>query len=107
MKVLNQINRKSISRIRNKQYSIALLMFCRFCYAQDNPSQVVGSSLADTISEKRSFAIEGVDLDYFRWKSDQNFRNDSIKIFSLSPISKRVNKVNGFTLGVGHYKIKT
>src|SRR5690606_18190943 len=41
---------------------------------------------------------------YFKWKAEGVQRNDSIKIFSLSPISRRVNRVNGFALGVGHYE---
>lgn len=41
--------------------------------------------------------------EYFKWKSNNDLRNDSIKIFSLSPISRRVKQVNGFALGVGHY----
>lgn len=41
---------------------------------------------------------------YFKWKAEGVKRNDSIKIFSLSPISRRVNRVNGFALGVGHYE---
>lgn len=44
--------------------------------------------------------------DYFKWKSENVDRNDSIKIFSLSPISRRVNRVNGFTMGFGHYENK-
>ncbi|WP_395059267.1 LA_2272 family surface repeat-containing protein [Flavobacterium sp.] len=48
---------------------------------------------------------QSVDLGkYFKWKSKNDFRNDSIKIFSLSPISRRVKQVNGFALGVGHYE---
>ncbi|MPT36224.1 MAG: hypothetical protein E2604_14340 [Flavobacterium sp.] len=29
---------------------------------------------------------------------------DSVRLFSLSPIHRRVKKVNGLTLGVGHYR---
>lgn len=79
-------------------------MFCGFCYGQENSSKVVDSTALDSISQNHSFTIEGIDFNYFKWKSVKNFRNDSIKIFSLSPISKRVKKVNGFALGVGHYE---
>lgn len=105
MKVLNQINRKLISKLNSKQYMIVLLMFCGLCYGQ-NSLKEKDSILIDKVSQNNSFKTESENnsLDYFKWKSDYNFRNDSIKIFSLSPISRRVNKVNGFALGGGHYE---
>ena len=105
MKVLNQINRKIISKLNSKRYMIALLMFCGFCYGQ-NSIKEKDSTLIDSVFQNNSFKTESENssLDYFKWKSDHNFRNDSIKIFSLSPISRRVNKVNGFALGAGHFE---
>jgi hypothetical protein len=57
----------------------------------------------DTLSVPKVITYTNVN-GYFKWKSDKTTRNDSIKIFSLSPISRRVNQVNGFALGVGHYE---
>ncbi|PXY45311.1 LA_2272 family surface repeat-containing protein [Flavobacterium hydrophilum] len=60
----------------------------------------------NNIAVDSSVVLDGkeIKLNYFRWKSDNNLRNDSIKIFSLSPISRRVNEVNGFALGAGHFE---
>ncbi|WP_269234472.1 LA_2272 family surface repeat-containing protein [Flavobacterium flavigenum] len=106
MKVLNQIkNRKLISKLNSKRYVIVLLMFCGFCYGQ-NSLKEKNSTLIDSVFQNHPFKTENENnsLDYFKWKSDYNLRNDSIKIFSLSPISRRVSKVNGFALGGGHYE---
>lgn len=90
---------KKINRIRGILFT-GLLLFSGFCFAQDNSVKVV-----DSLPVNSSVVdLKDVDLHYFKWKSEDNLRNDSIKIFSLSPISRRVNKVNGFALGVGHYE---
>lgn len=62
-----------------------------------------GRSQDTLIKQNDIFNHQNV-TDYFKWKSDKTSRNDSIKIFSLSPISRKVNRVNGFTLGFGHYE---
>ncbi|MEO4004412.1 hypothetical protein [Flavobacterium sp. CAU 1735] len=41
---------------------------------------------------------------YAQEQSESMNTRDSIRIFSLSPIHRRVKKVNGLTLGVGHYR---
>lgn len=56
-----------------------------------NPNNVFGKTVKDSNEP-------------FKWKSDNNHRNDSIKIFSLSPIYRKVSRVNGFALGFGHYE---
>jgi len=105
MKIINQISRAiscgSFYRVR----FIGLLLFNVFCFGQDNVPKET-DTLVNNLPASSSMTFDGndIDLHYFRWKSDNNLRNDSIKIFSLSPISKRVNKVNGFALGVGHYE---
>ncbi|MCL9804398.1 hypothetical protein NAT51_02610 [Flavobacterium amniphilum] len=63
----------------------------------------INSRAQDTLSTPKVITYTNVN-GYFKWKSDKVSRNDSIKIFSLSPISRRVNQVNGFALGVGHYE---
>lgn len=105
MKIINQISRAiSFGSFYRVQF-IGLLLFNVFCFGQDNVSKEA-DSLVNNLPASSSMTFDGndIDLHYFRWKSDNNLRNDSIKIFSLSPISKRVNKVNGFALGVGHYE---
>ena len=86
---------------------ICTLFFNGFCFGQNNVPEVKDTLVNNVlISSSIPFDANDIDLHYFRWKSKNNLRNDSIKIFSLSPISKRVNKVNGFALGVGHYENK-
>ncbi len=105
MKIINQVKgANSFGRFHRAQF-IGLLLFSGFCFGQDGSSKAV-DSLANNISAGPSVEFEGKDIDlhYFRWKSNNNLRNDSIKIFSLSPISRRVNRVNGFALGAGHYE---
>ncbi len=94
----------SFGRFHRIQF-IGLFLFTGFCFGQDASSKVT-DTLVNNISESPCLEFDGKDIDlhYFRWKSNNNLRNDSIKIFSLSPISRRVNKVNGFALGVGHYE---
>lgn len=67
--------------------------------------QTVGAQ--DTLTEKpktENIIFKEDFTHYFKWKAEGVNRNDSIKIFSLSPVSRRVNRVNGFALGVGHYE---
>lgn len=82
---------------------ILLLMtfFSNVCFSQDTIVPKVDSLRNNNIEVL--FQNDGV-TKYFKWKSDEISRNDSIKIFSLSPISRKVNRVNGFVLGVGHYE---
>lgn len=86
---------------------IGVLLFNGFVFGQ-NKAPKITDTLVSNLPPNSSIVFDGndIDLHYFRWKSNNNLRNDSIKIFSLSPISKRVNKVNGFALGVGHYENK-
>ncbi|SEN49394.1 hypothetical protein SAMN05444671_1688 [Flavobacterium sp. CF108] len=105
MKIINQVmSANSFGRFHRVQF-VGLFLFTGFCFGQDGSSKVK-DTLVSNISENPSVEFDGKDIDlhYFRWKSNNNLRNDSIKIFSLSPISRRVNKVNGFALGVGHYE---
>ncbi|WP_281230911.1 LA_2272 family surface repeat-containing protein [Flavobacterium gelatinilyticum] len=102
MKIINVVMKKMAFAFIRKMQFVVILFFCGFSFAQENESKVT-----DTLVPSNSpIAIEDLDLHYFRWKSENNHRNDSIKIFSLSPISRRVNTVNGFALGVGHYENK-
>lgn len=101
MKIMNT---KYFGRFYRAQL-ISILLFNSFCFAQNNVPKGT-DTLVNNLPSNSSIVFDGndIDLHYFRWKSNNNLRNDSIKIFSLSPISKRVNKVNGFALGVGHYE---
>lgn len=63
----------------------------------------IDSNAQDTLISVASNNSRSV-ADYFKWKSDKANRNDTVKIFSLSPISRRVSQVNGFTMGFGHYE---
>jgi hypothetical protein len=104
MKSMNQkLSMKSLARLK-RILLIGILLFSGICFGQDNSK--TNDTLISNMPSGLSVLLDGkyVDLHYFKWKSDNNFRNDSIKIFSLSPISRRVNKVNGFALGVGHYE---
>lgn len=105
MKRINQlVGIKSFANLR-VILLIGVLLFSRFCFGQ-NESSKTGDSLKSTVQANPSLLFDGkdVDLHYFKWKSKNSLRNDSIKIFSLSPISRRVIEVNGFALGVGHYE---
>lgn len=105
MKMTNRMFKNRIPSVfAKKQLVLSLLFFTAFCLGQN--TNVQKDSVLTDISKNHSIAIEdlNINLDYFKWKSDLNLRNDSIKIFSLSPISKRVKEVNGFALGVGHYE---
>jgi len=107
MKIINQImNVKYFGNFYRVQL-IGVLLFNGICFGQHNVPKET-DTLVNNLPTGSSIIFGGndVDLHYFRWKSNNNLRNDSIKIFSLSPISKRVNKVNGFALGVGHYENK-
>ncbi|WP_163408978.1 LA_2272 family surface repeat-containing protein [Flavobacterium ajazii] len=107
MEVLNQISKKQILKLNKRQYIlVVLIMFKGFCFGQNNSLKVIDSAQVNNTPENSVLVFDGkeIKLNYFKWKSDGNLRNDSIKIFSFSPISKRVNKVNGFALGVGHYE---
>ena len=101
MEMINlTINRRGFVNFVEINFVSILLMFSGFCFGQ-------GKSIKnDSILTNQPIVVDGkeINLNYFRWKSDKNLRNDSIKIFSLSPISKKVKEVNGFALGVGHYK---
>lgn len=105
MKIINQISRAISCGSFYRVQFIGLLLFNVFCFGQDNVPKET-DTLVNNLPASSSMTFDGndIDLHYFKWKSDNNLRNDSIKIFSLSPISKRVNKVNGFALGVGHYE---
>ncbi|HEY1196362.1 hypothetical protein [Flavobacterium sp.] len=81
-----------------------LILFSGCCFGQDNLLKVEDTLVSNNSSNPLLLDGKDLDLHYFKWKSEHNLRNDSIKIFSLSPISRRVNKVNGFALGVGHYE---
>lgn len=98
MEILNLV-------IQKRMFSVLILLFCEFCFGQDHSVVLDSTTIKNTLIDN-SIVFDGKDIDlkYFKWKSDANVRNDSVKIFSLSPISKRVNKVNGFALGVGHYE---
>ncbi|MEN2414129.1 LA_2272 family surface repeat-containing protein [Flavobacterium mesophilum] len=106
MKIFNLITSERIFKIAVGIQLIALFLFSGFCVGQNNSSRVADSVKIKNTDPSISGILDGKELNlkYFKWKSDANLRNDSIKIFSLSPISKRVNKVNGFVLGVGHYE---
>lgn len=82
----------------------SLILFSGCCFGQDNLLKVEDTLVSNNSSNPLLLDGKDLDLHYFKWKSEHNLRNDSIKIFSLSPISRRVNKVNGFALGVGHYE---
>lgn len=105
MKSINQIiSVKSFAGFR-RIFLIGILLFSGFCFGQDNASKVTDALINNVPSNSFGlFDEKDIDLHYFKWKSENNLRNDSIKIFSLSPISRRVNKVNGFVLGAGHYE---
>lgn len=104
MKIKNQVIKKRIFKFFNTLFVSLLFLFCGFCYGQENSLKVIDTTVVDSVLVTHSPIFDDIKLDYFRWKSDKNLRNDSIKIFSLSPISKRVRKVNGFALGFGHYE---
>lgn len=58
-----------------------------------------------TTDEQLAAAVgDGHSTVYAEELSEKGSRADSVRIFSLSPIHSRVNKVNGLTLGVGHYR---
>lgn len=101
MKMINSVKRTLL--ILNKAQLAFILLFSGFCFGQEIVKKE-GDTLVNNAQGNSSMAFDIIDTHYFRWKSDNNLRNDSIKIFSLSPISRRVNKVNGFALGVGHYE---
>ncbi|MGX7666509.1 LA_2272 family surface repeat-containing protein [Flavobacterium pedocola] len=86
-----------------KRFLFFMMMVSQMMPAQDSlqvaPAQDTVQMLNNNIS-----ILDDKTRSYFRWKSEKVTRNDSIKIFSLSPISRRVNRVNGFALGVGHYE---
>nr|WP_294787333.1 hypothetical protein [uncultured Flavobacterium sp.] len=105
MKRNNQIESfKSLVDVR-RILLMGIILSSGFCFGQENSSKIK-DTLVGNVSVNQSLSIDGkdVDLHYFNWKSENNLRNDSIKIFSLSPISRKVNKVNGFVLGGGHYE---
>ena len=82
-----------------------IIIFLVFTFSNGCFSQEPKNMDADTLKNANPKVIKNLgNTDYFKWKSDKVSRNDSIKIFSLSPISRRVNRVNGFTLGFGHYE---
>ncbi|WP_417942744.1 hypothetical protein [Flavobacterium sp. RS13.1] len=104
MKILNK---KGVLKPGRCQYTLIIIMFSVLSFGQHNFLKVTDNPTpVNNIAADSSVILHGkeIKLDYFRWKSDNNLRNDSIKIFSLSPISKRVNKVNGFALGAGHFE---
>jgi hypothetical protein len=107
MKKINQIMSAEYFGRFYRALLIGVLLFNGFCFGQNNASIVTDTLVSNLpVSSSIAFDSNDIDLHYFRWKSNNNLRNDSIKIFSLSPISKRVNKVNGFALGAGHYENK-
>jgi len=107
MKIINQIMSAKYFGSFYRVGLIGVLLFNGFVFGQ-NKAPKITDTLVSNLPPNSSIVFDGndIDLHYFRWKSNNNLRNDSIKIFSLSPISKRVNKVNGFALGVGHYENK-
>lgn len=105
MKTINQIKCVQFFAGFQKALVIGLFLFFGFCFGQDDPVKSTDTLVVNALTIPLvCFDGKDVDLHCFKWKSDDNLRNDSIKIFSLSPISRRVNKVNGFVLGVGHYE---
>ncbi len=58
----------------------------------------------DTDVMKELFKFPGIPTEPFARKAPNVKRNDTIKIFSLSPIHRRVKRVDGMALGVGHYE---
>ncbi|HEX8017018.1 MAG TPA: hypothetical protein VF465_17430 [Flavobacterium sp.] len=103
---MKTLNKKGVLKPGRCQYTLIIIMFSVLSFGQHNFSKVTDHTQVNNIALDSSVILDGkeIKLDYFRWKSDNNLRNDSIKIFSLSPISKRVNKVNGFALGAGHFE---
>ena len=70
---------------------IGVLLFNGFVFGQ-NKAPKITDTLVNNLPPNSSIVFDGndIDLHYFRWKSNNNLRNDSIKIFSLSPISQRI-----------------
>ncbi|CAD0003640.1 LA_2272 family surface repeat-containing protein [Flavobacterium chungangense] len=103
---MKTLNKKGVLKPGRCQYTLIIIMFSVLSFGQHNFSKVTDHTQVNNIALDSSAVLDGkeIKLDYFRWKSDNNLRNDSVKIFSLSPISKRVNKVNGFALGAGHFE---
>ncbi len=82
---------------------IKLVYFFLILFSSFAQSQV----LNDTILKKLdsvNFKYQRPTFNYFDWKSPNVTRIDSLKIFSLSPISRKVNRVDGFAFGFGHYE---
>jgi len=94
--------------MKSKILFVILLVIQLKTFSQEVPVSLDSiESSKDTIKyvSPDPFGIPGKKVaEIFKWKSVNNHRNDSIKIFSLSPISRRVKRVNGFALGVGHYE---
>lgn len=104
---MKPLNKKGVLKPEKCQYTFIIIMFSLLSFGQHNFLKVTDDPTpVNNIAADSSVILDGkeIKLNYFRWKSDNNLRNDSIKIFSLSPISKRVNKVNGFALGAGHFE---
>ncbi|KAF2515959.1 LA_2272 family surface repeat-containing protein [Flavobacterium foetidum] len=107
MKRISQImSFKSLEGFR-KILFIGILLFSGFCFSQNKTSQV-GDKLVGNNQVSLSMVFDGKDIEphYLKGNSEGSLRNDSTKVFSFSPISRRLNKVNGFTLGFGHYENK-
>lgn len=82
-------------------FLVVAMLLVQIVFSQEDQKAKKDSIVTNSLISN----IENPDLNkYFKWKSKYDLRNDSIKIFSLSPISRRVKKVNGFTLGAGHYE---
>lgn len=103
---MKTLNKKGVLKPGRCQYTLIIIMFSVLSFGQHDFSKATDHTQVNNIALDSSVVLDGkeIRLNYFRWKSDTNLRNDSIKIFSLSPISKRVNKVNGFALGAGHFE---
>lgn len=82
------------------QILVVFAILANICYGQDSLEIVKGMQGPNTIF------VNDLRIVQFKWKSKLANRNDSIKIFSLTPMSKRVEKVNGFALGFGHFENK-
>jgi hypothetical protein len=103
---MKTFNKKGVLKPGRCQCTLIIIMFSIWSFGQHNFSKVTDHTEGNNIAVDSSVVLDRkqIKLNYFKWKSDNNLRNDSIKIFSLSPISKRVNKVNGFALGAGHFE---
>ena len=69
-------------------------------------NMVLAQDTITVTTENRMLPLAGEEHKevYANEQSESMNTRDSIRIFSLSPIHRRVKKVNGLTLGVGHFR---